>query len=119
MHSGGHHIPRRSIAHANDPVRMAHAMRHACEAGRLAHQSGRIGKKLYATAGSPWTGVISHTPSESPRSRRARCRYTAALGAIPQRATPQSHAAIAAPGICPTGSRAIHRLGVKKTTVPT
>jgi len=52
------------IAHATDPVRMAHAMRHACHAGRYAHQSGRIGKKLYATASSPWTGVISYIPGE-------------------------------------------------------
>src|SRR6185369_2076534 len=30
------------IAHAKDPVRMAHAMRHALEAGRLAYGAGRI-----------------------------------------------------------------------------
>lgn len=41
------------IAHAKDPVRMAHAMRHAWRAGRLAWQAGRIPKKLYATASSP------------------------------------------------------------------
>lgn len=41
------------IAHARDPVRMARAMRHAWQAGRLAFQSGRIPKKLYATASSP------------------------------------------------------------------
>jgi len=52
------------IAHAKDPVQMAHAMRHAIEAGRLAYLSGRIGKKLYATASSPWTGVISYIPGE-------------------------------------------------------
>ena len=52
------------ISHAKDPVRMAHAMRHACDAGRLAYLSGRIGKKLYATASSPWTGVISYIPGE-------------------------------------------------------
>ena len=52
------------IAHAKDPVRMATAMRHACDAGRLAYLSGRIGKKLYATASSPWTGVISYIPGE-------------------------------------------------------
>ncbi|MBI1337366.1 MAG: thiazole synthase [Phycisphaera sp.] len=52
------------IAHAKDPVKMAHAMRHALEAGRLAYQSGRIPKKLYATASSPWTGVISYIPGE-------------------------------------------------------
>jgi thiazole synthase len=47
------------IAHAKDPLRMAHAMRHACEAGRLAYLSGRIPRKLYATASSPWEGRIA------------------------------------------------------------
>lgn len=52
------------IAQARDPVRMARAMRHACEAGRLAYLSGRIAKKKYATASSPWEGVISYIPGE-------------------------------------------------------
>lgn len=52
------------IAHAKDAVRMAHAMRHAIAAGRFAYQSGRISKKLYATASSPWTGVITYIPGE-------------------------------------------------------
>jgi thiazole synthase len=52
------------VAQAKDPVRMAHAMRHAVEAGRLAYLAGRIDKKLYATASSPWTGVISYIPGE-------------------------------------------------------
>lgn len=47
------------IAHAKNPVRMARAMRLACESGRLAYQSGRIPKKLYATASSPWEGVVT------------------------------------------------------------
>jgi thiazole synthase len=47
------------IASAQDPLRMAHAMRHACEAGRLAHLAGRIPKKLYATASSPMEGRIA------------------------------------------------------------
>jgi thiazole synthase len=47
------------IAHAKDPLRMADAMRHATEAGRLAYLSGRISKRLYATASSPEEGVIS------------------------------------------------------------
>ncbi len=41
------------IAGAKDPVKMARAMRLAVEAGRLAYLSGRIPKKLYATASSP------------------------------------------------------------------
>jgi thiazole synthase len=50
------------IAHAKDPLRMADAMRHATEAGRLAYLSGRIPKRLYATASSPEEGTISLTP---------------------------------------------------------
>ena len=46
------------IAHAKDPIRMAHAMRMACESGRHAFLAGRIPKKLYATASSPIEGTI-------------------------------------------------------------
>lgn len=46
------------IARAKDPVRMARAMRLACEAGRDAWLSGRMGRKLYATASSPTEGTI-------------------------------------------------------------
>jgi thiazole synthase len=46
-----------AIAQAEQPVGMARAMGLACEAGYLAKQSGRIGKKLYATASSPQTGI--------------------------------------------------------------
>jgi thiazole synthase len=46
------------VAGAADPLRMAHAMRLAVEAGRLAAGAGRIPKKLYATASSPLEGVI-------------------------------------------------------------
>ena len=47
------------IAGARDPLRMAHAMRLAIEAGRLAFGAGRISRKLYATASSPTEGKIS------------------------------------------------------------
>lgn len=50
------------IAYAKDPLRMADAMRHATEAGRLAYLSGRIPKRLYATASSPDEGVIALKP---------------------------------------------------------
>ena len=50
------------IAHARDPLRMADAMRHAIQAGRLAYLSGRIPKRLYATASSPEEGVITRQP---------------------------------------------------------
>ena len=47
-----------AIAGAQDPVRMATAMKHAVIAGRLAYLSGRITKKMYATASSPLEGVV-------------------------------------------------------------
>lgn len=47
------------IASATDPLRMATAMHQACLAGRNAYLAGRIPRKLYATASSPETGVIS------------------------------------------------------------
>jgi thiazole synthase len=50
------------IAHAKDPLRMADAMRHATDAGRLAYRAGRIPKRLYATASSPEEGAISRLP---------------------------------------------------------
>lgn len=53
-----------AIAHARDPVMMASAMRLACEAGRLSFHAGRIPRKLYASASSPWEGAISHIPGE-------------------------------------------------------
>jgi thiazole synthase len=51
-----------AIAHARDPVQMANAMRLAIEAGRLAYQSGRIPKRLYAQASSPEEGLITSRP---------------------------------------------------------
>src|ERR671931_668904 len=50
-----------AIAAARDPSAMARAMRLAVEAGRLAHKSGRMGKKLYATASSPLEGLPDWT----------------------------------------------------------
>ena len=46
-----------AIARAEDPVRMARAMRHAIEAGRLARTAGRIPRRLYATASTPDQGL--------------------------------------------------------------
>lgn len=51
-----------AIAHAKDPIGMSHAMKHAAIAGRLAYLSGRIPKRLYATASSPEEGVITTRP---------------------------------------------------------
>jgi len=50
------------IAHARDPLGMARAMRLACESGRLAYLSGRIPKRLYATASSPEEGLLGTRP---------------------------------------------------------
>ncbi len=52
-----------AIALAQNPVQMAWAMRHACQAGRLSYLAGRIPKKLYATASSPWEGRIAPAAS--------------------------------------------------------
>ncbi len=51
-----------AIAHARDPIGMAHAMRLGCQAGRLAYLSGRIPKRMYASASSPEEGVVSMRP---------------------------------------------------------
>jgi thiazole synthase len=47
-----------AISGAKDPVAMAEAMNLAVRAGRFAYLSGRIPRKLYATASSPLEGVI-------------------------------------------------------------
>jgi thiazole synthase len=52
------------IANASDPVKMARAMKAACEAGALGFRAGRIPRKLYATASSPWEGTIASIPGE-------------------------------------------------------
>jgi thiazole synthase len=47
-----------AIAKAQDPVRMAKAMRLAVEAGREAFLSGRIPRKAYGSASSPLEGLL-------------------------------------------------------------
>jgi thiazole synthase len=47
-----------AVAEAGDPIRMAQAMDHAVQAGRLAFESGRMPKRLYASASSPVAGVV-------------------------------------------------------------
>lgn len=47
-----------AIALAKDPVRMAHAMRLAAEAGIHAYRAGRMPMRGYASASSPTTGAI-------------------------------------------------------------
>ena len=50
------------IAHGFAALRQGD--RTALEAGRLSYQAGRIAKKRYATASSPFEGVISYIPGE-------------------------------------------------------
>jgi thiazole synthase len=47
-----------AIAGAGEPVAMARAMKLAVEAGRLAYRSGRIPRRMYATASSPVEGLV-------------------------------------------------------------
>lgn len=47
-----------AIAEAEDPAKMAQAMKLAIEAGRLAYLAGRMEKRLYASASSPLSGVV-------------------------------------------------------------
>jgi thiazole synthase len=47
-----------AIAEAKDSAKMARAMKLAIEAGRLAYLSGRMPKRLYASASSPIEGAI-------------------------------------------------------------
>jgi thiazole synthase len=47
-----------AIAEARDSEKMATAMKLAVQAGRLAYLSGRMPKRLYASASSPIEGAI-------------------------------------------------------------
>jgi thiazole synthase len=46
-----------AISRAKDPTAMAHAIKAAVEAGRIAHTAGRIPRRLYAEASTPETGL--------------------------------------------------------------
>lgn len=46
-----------AVTRAHSPATMAAAMRHAVEAGRLARRAGRIPKRRYAQASSPFEGL--------------------------------------------------------------
>ena len=56
-----------AIAEAADPLGMARAMRWGCEAGRWAYRSGRIPKRLYASASSPEQGMIERSGQSAVR----------------------------------------------------
>ena len=48
-----------AIAAAEDSEKMATAMKLAVESGRLAYLSGRMPRRLYASASSPMTGMVA------------------------------------------------------------
>lgn len=48
-----------AVSGAEDPVKMALAMKMAIEAGRLGYEAGRIHEKNYGVASSPMTGMIT------------------------------------------------------------
>ena len=47
-----------AVASAKDPAAMGEAMKLAIQAGRLAYLSGRMERRLYASASSPLDGVV-------------------------------------------------------------
>src|SRR5215210_5532557 len=48
-----------AVTRAQEPARMAEAMRKAVEAGRLARRAGRIPKRWHAEASSPMEGLAT------------------------------------------------------------
>lgn len=48
-----------AVAHAREPVRMARALRHAVEAGRLAYLAGRMPARPHASPSSPAAGRVT------------------------------------------------------------
>jgi thiazole synthase len=55
-----------AVARAEDPVKMALAMRAAIEAGRLAREAGRIPRRLHAQASTPDQGLPDLSPGRVP-----------------------------------------------------
>jgi thiazole synthase len=47
-----------AVAEADDPIKMAAAMKLAVESGRLAFEAGRMPRRRYASASSPIEGVV-------------------------------------------------------------
>jgi thiazole synthase len=48
-----------ALAEAQDPVRMAAAMRHAVESGRLAYLAGRMPRREVAVPSTPMAGMLT------------------------------------------------------------
>ncbi|MBC2878769.1 MULTISPECIES: thiazole synthase [Streptomyces] len=59
-----------AVTRAQEPVLMAEAMRHAVEAGRLAHRAGRIPRRHFAEASSPTAGLALLDPERPAFSAR-------------------------------------------------
>jgi thiazole synthase len=55
-----------AISRAQDPIAMAHAIRAAVEAGRLARGAGRIPRRLHAEASTTGEGLAEFSGSEPP-----------------------------------------------------
>ncbi len=53
-----------AVSQAEHPEKMAEAMRQAVKAGRLAHEAGRIPRRVYAKASSPTEGIIETQPDD-------------------------------------------------------
>jgi thiazole synthase len=51
-----------AVTRAQEPELMAHAMRHAVDAGRLAYRAGRIPRRHFAEASSPVEGIARLDP---------------------------------------------------------
>ena len=77
-----------AIADAQDPVRMAHAMRLAVQAGRLAYVAGRILKKPYANASSPLTGLVDRPVEPTGPARDSTASFPDASGATSRARAP-------------------------------
>ena len=74
-----------AIAAAEDSEKMSRAMKLAVEAGRLAYESGRMPKKLYAAASSPFAGVVGIANAGPPYSK-----ISATLSESPPKAASES-----------------------------
>jgi len=48
-----------AVSGANDPIKMAQAMKRAVDAGRLGYEAGRIPKRALASPSSPQAGLIT------------------------------------------------------------
>jgi len=53
-----------AISQAKHPIKMARAMKYAIKAGRLAHEAGRMPRRLYAKASSPEKGMAEIFPDD-------------------------------------------------------